>query len=889
MKFSNCEGTEQLSSLQERRVDQLRENRSIRRVLTVILLLFVLFLYQGELPVKGAHVYTHNGEYDLTLNISYGYEGVVKYGRFMPVSVTIENRGEEFRGWLKVLVPRVDKNVMYSNEIQLPAGESTEVKMNIPVSEDTGLLHVKLVNEKEKTVIEENFNLTIGNHKKEAYIGVLSDNDEGVNYLDSVDTRVFLLEPGDIQEDYLSLDLLDIIVINQFDTRELKEAQLKSLESWIVDGGTLVLGTGEYSEPVLSNISERFGVNQVNIEDTALAEVTIQVSETEIEDMTGQINRHVETSKIITENIKSRNRMLEQKGFHLIPSDFAAVGEEGRALIGQLSETSLTKLSASLSGEGFAGTLLYDNKKVLLRKELGRGSLLVFSIDLNLQEENITIGRVLLSNLLNGVSTVKKQQLDMEYYGGQFLYGIISSIYYDDMTKIPNLWLYGAVMFLYIIIVIPLSFYLLKRIDKRNYFPITVLGTALLFTAIVYGMGGKTRISKPYSGYLELITFNEGDTVLDEVYFSLTTSYNNPLSTAVDNNYPITELRDSGYNYEMESLNPKKRQNLYKYVSSIKKTEDSTTIETRRLPAFSTLHYQLKDSYKGSNKVESDLNYFGKTVEGTIRNGFDFDIYNGILITNGYVTYLDELKQGEEIRLSEKESHFFMVASELYESDFITRITGGDPSKTYQSGDARRRNSLFHYIIDSSTDQLYGSYILGFLSEGGEDLSNPFLSRLKDTVDSQGMRAVVLPVTVNYEKDNKVFIPTIDPYIRMSDGYNNGRLEARYLYDENHIIEYVFPKEDRILSFELLSTRNPESSLEYLTSFKGNIYFYNHQSKVYDKVFADGDLDKAVNGKDYVSKEGKLVVKYDVDISIRGSSVITPNISCWKEVPHGSD
>jgi len=146
-------------------------------------------------------------------------------------------------------------------------------------------------------------------------------------------------------------------------------------------------------------------------------------------------------------------------------------------------------------------------------------------------------------------------------------------------------------------------------------------------------------------------------------------------------------------------------------------------------------------------------------------------------------------------------------------------------------------------------------------------------------MDVHGLQVILVPIAVDYTKDSKIFVPSLDPYKKqeVQISYNS----SRYLYEDDQIIEYALPKGEKVLSFEWIANRNRESTVDFLRSFKGNIYFYNTKLEEYEKVF--DNTFSVTNGEDYISEDGILTVKYELDLSIRGEWIIAPHISYWKE------
>ncbi len=870
-------------------MNQISEHKRSR---LAILLLFIFIISFFTMPhIKAAktdendsYTFSIRKDYNIDVTISYGFESNAKYGRYMGIRIHMTNHLDEFIGRIDVMAPKQENNTKYGKEIVIKKDETKEYFLTLPVTDDTGILQVKILDEKNKVQLEEYFHINIGNYVHETYIGLLSDRIEELSYMDSIGTRVFYLDEFTMPEDYLGLDLLDVIVINDFDTKRLSSNQLKALDKWVMNGGTLVLGTGESYKEVIDGLNPRF----FNDSKEGFTKQDILVDDKAIDKLTETISKYLEDRRLLYENIKGRNEILLSKGLDTISMDNTGISDEAREFIGKFKVEKMTVTLAPIHLEDGRNVLVVDNQVIMEDILVGKGTIQLFRSDLSLSKDMITTGYRTVTYILEHLSESKKNQLRYEYYGDYTNYNIIGSMSYTDTNNIPNVLTYFVILILYIIIVGPVTYIILKKIDKRSLTWILVPVISILFTLVVFVVGGKTRIKSPYVGYIELLTYDKNNTVLDEVYFSLTSPNNDTYTTTVDKKYQVKELRDSSYNYHMENLNPKNKANLIKYVTSITSGFDDTIIRVEQNPAFTPIYYQAKDTYTGDNKLKADISYHGGKIMGTVYNGFEFDLKNALLISDDYIVNLDILNKGEGVNINNKDNKFISIRDEIYDDKYLAQLTGGSLDAKIQTSEVRRKSSILTYLIDNYLKGLNDSFILGFIDskEATEDTStNQLVKELEANMDVYGAKVIVLPVDVNYRKDNKIFYSSIDSYLNL-EGESEDRYYLTKYLNADKTYEYIIPDSKEITSFEYLNSRNREIELDYMKEFKGNIYFYNYNTNAYDEVFSNNTSVTSV--ADYI-KEDKLLVKYEPDISLNSSQVVTPNISFWKEDAYARD
>jgi hypothetical protein len=525
-------------------------------------------------------------------------------------------------------------------------------------------------------------------------------------------------------------------------------------------------------------------------------------------------------------------------------------------------------------------------KKILINKEnaygekkqFGSGNILLFQYDLGLDKKQTSISLSILYSILENLSSTKKMQLSNEYYGSSVNYGITSGMNYTDTKNVPKVLDYAIILIVYILLIGPITYHVLKKLDKRSFTWLVIPCLAILFTLIVFIVGGKTRISKPFAGYLELKTYQEDDTVLDEVYFAITAPHNHEYNVELDSSHLVKELTNNELNYYMENLNPKHIHNTIKFITSITYEEDKTKITIENNPAFAPVYYQYHNRYKEKNQLEYNIHYTGEKLSGTISNNFSYDISNAILVSDGYIVDLGDLESKETVHIEENESVYLNVREELYSSKLIREISGALEDDVYFTGEVRRRYNLLNYLIDKNIYNNDGSYIIGF-TNGEEDDKAGLVTWLSGQMDTYGTEAVVVPVNVDYTKEKLTFVPSIDKYRKDEYGFADSYYKSRYLMGEESNLIYTLPSEDEIVEFQYLSERNTPVLADYLKNFKGEIYFKNQNTNKYENVFTNGIGSKVTNVKDYLNDNNELDVLYKPDISLQGNQIIVPHIS----------
>jgi hypothetical protein len=828
-----------------------------------------------------------NDDEKMTISVDYGYAQYAKYGRYMAIKANILNKETDFHGWLEVIVPSEKDSVAYRKEFSVTANQSTEVSVTVPVIDDTGLLNVKIIDKKHNTIVEKEYKLKIGNYEKQLYIGLLSDNPEELEYMNTLGSRVFNLDESNLSDDYLGLELLDIIVINHFDTNRLSETQLNAIEKWVMEGGTLVIGTGEYVTDTLASLSNTYGISFSNEFNTQ--NLTLGMNEDKLKEIKQLIKSYEDERKYLIENIKSRNEMLLSYGRLKIEAENTLPENWAKNSINNLRIIPINKNIANVQLENSVSLITEQNYKLLQLLNYGQGKIQLFSIDLGVSDNYRSMGTILLTKIAQNISQVNLTKIQEEYYGISRGYSINNSISNSNDNNIPETGKYIVLLIIYVLLIGPITFFILKKLDKRSLTWVVVPAVAVVFTILIYCIGTETRISKPFIGYIEILQFKDDSMVEDEVYFSITAPYNHDYKVDLVKDSNVKELKNSSYNYYFNNLDSKNIVSLDHYSSAINYGIDDTSIEIKDNPAFTPLYYQSKDTITMDNQLITNVSYIGEKISGSVSNEFDFDLMNAMLMSDGYLVNIGSIKSGEKISLNDKEGLYLSTKDEIYNTDIINRIAGGTSDIADNTREINQKSNVLNYFVENKLMfNSFDSFVVGFVNDDSwknidsSKKQDGFIHELSKDMKTFGLKVVIIPIDVNYNKDNRTFVSSIDPYA-ISEGMQNRYYGTRYLSGETTTIEYRLPETDDVISMEYLANRNQDGVNEYLIKFEGIIFFFNQKSGNFDEVFKVGTGSSVSNVSDYISDENTITIRYSSDLTLNGYQMVLPHISYWKE------
>lgn len=752
-------------------------------------MLFLIFGITPSLRVKAEKIEQSKEQIvksdRMTMSITYGYGKYVKYSRYMGVHANITNLGEDFTGKICATVPNTNTNsILYSKDISIAKGETKEIEFTIPANFMYGLVNFSILDEKENTILKKKTRLTIENNMQVAYVGILSDDYASLNYLANEKLRTFLLKSDTFPKDEKALDMLDIILINNFNTSKLNKEQFEALKKFVENGGTLVLGTGSNANKTLNLFQDDF--------------------------LTGTMKE------------------LTKETFYLDSK----------------KEIKLTKDIQNIILEDSKVLLQQDNKHYVQKKSYGLGSICLFQFDLSLDQKLWgTAGNEIVSLIQKVFSKAKEEQLRKEYMGDSSSYSLRNTLNVVDGTNTPKVGNYAIVLIIYLFIVGPPSYFVLKRFDKRNYMWVCIPACSILFTIIIYFMGTNTRIKEPLMNFMTVTKVND-NTAQEETHFKIMTPSNKTYEVDVPADYFLAaDLSDSWYNYMDE-------EELPDYSVEINYGADKNKITMKNMSAFESSKFKIMGTKKLAGTVTGNIKFDNFKYEGTVTNDSEYNLKDAVAIFDNAVYKIGDFKAGETKNLKDCKVFKYDLNSN-YRYELTSKLLNGDPNNSDDANFKRKCYTMEYYLIENAFKG--ANEVFGFIEDSNESVLEHI------SIKKEGSHLLSFPVDVNYRKDKEIMIPNINSYYELVEGnfdYNN-------IINEPVTFKVQFDEEDNITS--LIYSKELNTEFEHSQTnggFYGKVLAYNYDKKGYDIIFKSEKEGVLNNIKPYLNKDNALLLQF---------------------------
>lgn len=816
-------------------------------------------------PEKGSEVFEGGG---LTLSIDYGFDKYVKSGRYMRVMADITNSGENFSGSLQVIIPSTNDNrYMYQKEVSLAAGETKRVEMAVPVGSTISHYNFVLVDEGEKVVAQKAVKGYALRYDA-LFAGILTDDTQGLAYLNGNTIKTTYLSAETFPEEALALDSLDIILINDFNTEKLNEKQYEALKSFVMRGGTLVLGTGSTGLKTMAGFSDSFLNGSMG--GTEKVMTSFGLNEEGLMEIKNQLLK--ETLEKQAEKEAEEKRAEAEKAADGPAAEVIEIPEAINQLQLNLMEKDIMEIH--LTG---AVPIVEENGYVLLEElNRGRGTVLLSTMDLGLDASFWnTIGTTIVNRIAENISEDRKNQITAEQTGQNYSYLWHTASNLVDEEKIPTVGKYIAILVVYLIVTGPLLYFILKKLDKRNFTWLLVPVFSALFATFIYGIGGATRQDEPYIGYMSIKNI-ENQVENTETYFSITVPYNNQYEMDFSGMGTITPELYNNY-YDRTAVD----KDSTDYNIAVKYKGDSTKIEIRDYPAFEAAYFKTESSKLSEGRIDSGLKMKDFKVTGTVTNDLGYDLKQAALYAYGVIYPLGDIEQGKSVSLDGKKGYKLTNRNSLRNYDDLLEVLSGGAhyGQDYDAEKIRWNYTYDYYLTKTIGSANQSCYLLGFSESGELELPEG------NDLDSSGATMLAVSVPMDLSHEGIVYIPRIDRYIQnVEGGYDS---TERTIYEESIRMDVQFAEDDRIKELVYSETYNREFEQQNFwggVSFYGEVKAYNYMTGEYDTIFTSG-TEAVVPAENYIDFDNKMKLLIEADpVKMSQEGIVAmPVLSAVKE------
>lgn len=795
-----------------------------------------------------------NPEEQLKVSIRAGYDNTIRIFSECPVYIEIENTGEDFQGEIQIhVVTGYANKTNYVLPFEIPQGSKKEFFMSIPITTASRDLEIKIVQNNEVLLTKEHkFQKVIS--PKTTVVGVLSNEANrlrvlrNVNLLEKpvIDRNGFLMpkypsvnpsteggklpiEVVELNENNLPdnegmLENFDFLILSNYDTSNLTQSQITAISNWVDKGNILIIGTGENARKVYSGLSEDLKPFKIN----------------------GQ-------------------KRIE------MPEHFADFTE--RAILRQEMYISTGSVA---NGDIIIGD---EDTPLAVNYKYGDGNIIILAFDVTTSPISYwPYVKDMWEGLLVYNRPVYYENTDNFTYGYS---SYLSNIFDQDVFPFGLLCI---IILVYIFLVGPVLYWILKYKDKRDYSWIVIPITAFLFVGIIYLGGYKTRFkASVISNYSIIRLDSESEKMNINSFFTI---YNNnkrgTLKVECPSEYNFEFFTNSYYDDIYHGPNEDF------YVTSKILFGEPNKYEEYGVSLWDSVRANTDFIREYNEKILlEDIEIKDEKLFGTVINNTSFSLEDSyIILDNLYISIGDiEPKSRKDFAIplfgSEVNSNFEYFLNELFEKDVFHYWVDSDEERQ------RRRRREAHYIayynfiqMANKKRDLKGRQII-FVALNYDDIDYDLIVNGKKP-DIYNINVIYTDKIIPYEKGEKIHLPkgTIKPVLENQQAfYKQDNMTYYFHNDIEAMFTFYILKGITVEEFKIDWTEpdyrdiyNRDGSESKLTNY--DIYIKNNATGDWEKI--DEIFKASAKAEDYINKNREINIKANItfDENLRRDAVL---------------
>lgn len=569
----------------------------MKRFISIFIICMLLFPF--------ITVYSDGAEV-IKVEAQVGFDKSYKPGYVTPIFITMENNSKDIEGEIQIEIPSeegygANTVTLYAIGINHPKNTVKKYVMNIPLP--SSLLNVKLkVVEGKKVLLEKYVRIDRRISDNTMVVGLLSEDGDSLNYLNgftfnnmstNYGTKIVRLNEEIFPSSLDVMENFNMIIINGFDTSKLNDEQYQVLKKWLEQGGYLVVGTGPSGVKTLSIFKDDF--------------------------ITGD-----------------RGGFLKVSGKAL----GAAVNDDFDMPL-DIMELRMKNGESVVSQDGI---------NLIQKLDKGKGRILLLSFDMGLEPiSSWKLNKYFMESIFqkNPPTVFTGPQFEKYMYSRGYDYNIENALRNIPELPLPNYSGIMIIFIIYIILVAPVSYFVLKKRDKREFMWGIVPIFSLIFASLVYLVGFGTRLTEPILNTISIFYADEESIVENKSYGGIFTPNKTNLKIEGIEDIRIKPfMRDIYYgSSNLENWDGKRVD--AKYVLSPKPSLEYYDIGIWSMKTFTLERYsELKGGIKGK------VSYEDSSFKGYIENNTNLDLNDCYLISANQYIELGSIKSGEKKEIS---------------------------------------------------------------------------------------------------------------------------------------------------------------------------------------------------------------------------------------------
>jgi hypothetical protein len=621
------------------------------RLIAIFSITLSLLVFAGHLAM--AQSPTPVPSLQIQLNATAAFQGQFKYGEWLPVWVEITNSGPDVQAEIRIPVSGGSGTMVFTAPVELPAGAHKKLLVYILPNNFTRQLSIELASGDQMLASQRvdvhpnpNVNYLVGLAAPErgALAQIASIKPAGLER-----TKVLVdFDIAELPDQSEGLRSFDLLVINNLDTSKLTPEQAQALESWVAQGGRLLVGGGAGAQITTAGLS------------TGLFPAEIQAT-TEIEAVPGLVD-YVGDDKPVR-----------------VPGPFLAAqiqSKTGRVIIKQDQIPLLTEWSV---GTGFVDFSALDPAAAPF--DAWNGTIAFW--------QNLLAPSAVYPDWLpTDISSRQQFASNMPY--------ALSNL---PMLELPSASWLALMLGVYILMVGPVNYLVLRQMKRLQLAWITIPSITIFFSIVSFLLGYALHGTDIFVNKIAVIQVASGGSAHIDSYIGVFS----PAQTAYE-----VEIREAGlisplspfYDPWNSAGNPG---NTLTGHSMIIVQGNPAYVRGLSIDQWSMQSFMSEGIITSFGTFDARLQVNNDRLVGTIRNSTAYNLKDCYVILGSKFAKLGDLAPGTEAQVELDLSSLGApnFSSPLSYAMFDTQLNGNVPNDVRRQAEAKR--SIIENLFERTT------------------------------------------------------------------------------------------------------------------------------------------------------------------------------------------
>lgn len=532
--------------------------------------------------------------------------GHVKYGEWLPLRVNLSNAGSDIEAEVRAEIAGSSGTAVYALPVPLPMGARKEVTLYVLPSNFTKEIVVRLVDSRAQTLAEAR--AAVSAHPQNEYLigAVVPDEGalamlNGLSLPERPDTRVIPLSLEDLPERVEALRTLDCLILAGVDTSSMTPTQGETLLGWVRLGGRLFIGGGAGARRVMAGLPE--ALRPVSLGETV------------------ELN-----SLNALAAFTDRPILVPGPFLATLPADY-----RGRALISEGGNALLVQRNL---GEGWVAYLALDPTVTPFDAWAG-----LHPFWKKLLEADAPLPP-------NAPVDIPRRNLEAEQ-----MWNVLTNL---PTLDLPSMRWLAVLLVLYIVLVGPVNYLLLRKWRRLDWGWVTVPVLTLVFSVGGYGLGFSLRGGDVVVNEVSIIPLSPKRSLLEmRSYVGLFSPGKREYTIRIDGDALISPLVP--FYAPWGALPPGSPGGYAGPVAPINVLQgDPALVRNLDVSQWAMRSFQVESWIPAeAADFDADLVIEDRRVYGTIRNGLACPVQAMLLLSGQRFLHLDGMSPGEERVISD--------------------------------------------------------------------------------------------------------------------------------------------------------------------------------------------------------------------------------------------